>query len=55
MPEGSNLHLFIFKTTIINNYNKLNMFKGVLYFKFESITSRVFGPLLRSTGQNLFR
>jgi len=31
------------------------MFKGVLYFKFESLTSRVLGPLLRSTGQSLFR
>lgn len=31
------------------------MFKGVLYFKLENFTSRVLGPILRSTGQQLFR
>jgi hypothetical protein len=31
------------------------MFKGVLYFKLESVTNRVLGPLFRRTGQSLYR
>lgn len=31
------------------------MFKGVLYFKLESVTARILGPFFRSTGQSLFR
>lgn len=31
------------------------MFKGVLYFKLETLTSRVLAPLFRRTGQSLYR
>lgn len=31
------------------------MLKGVLYFKLETLTSRVLGPIFRRTGQNLYR
>lgn len=31
------------------------MFKGVLYYKLENLTARVFGPFLRRAGQNLYR
>lgn len=31
------------------------MLKGVLYFKLETFSAKVLGPLFRSAGQNLFR
>lgn len=31
------------------------MFKGVLYFKLETLTARVLGPLFRRTGQSIYR
>jgi hypothetical protein len=31
------------------------MFKGVLYFKLETLTSRVLAPIFRRTGQSLYR
>ena len=31
------------------------MLKGVLYFKLESVTSRFLGPLMRHTGQSMYR
>ena len=31
------------------------MFKGVLYFKLETLTARVLGPIFRRTGQSLYR
>lgn len=31
------------------------MFKGVLYFKLESVTARVLGPFFRRAGQNMYR
>ncbi len=31
------------------------MLKGVLYFKLETLTARVLGPMFRRTGQSLFR
>ncbi len=57
---ASNSRLYAY---LIRNYNNkyynficsINMFKGVLYFKLESLTSRVLGPIFRRTGQNLFR
>ena len=31
------------------------MFKGVLYFKLETLTARVLGPMFRRTGQSMYR
>ena len=31
------------------------MFKGVLYFKLETLTARVLGPMFRRTGQSIYR
>jgi hypothetical protein len=31
------------------------MLKGVLYFKLETFTARVLGPLFRRTGQQFYR
>lgn len=31
------------------------MLKGALYFKLETLTARVLGPMFRRTGQTLFR
>ena len=30
------------------------MFKGVLYFKLETLTARVLGPIFRRTGQSIY-
>ncbi len=30
------------------------MFKGVLYFKLETLTARVLGPMFRRTGQSIY-
>ncbi len=41
---------------LANNYNlRLNMLKGVLYFKLENLTARVIGPIFRRTGQSVYR
>jgi len=31
------------------------MFKGVLYFKLETLTARVLGPMFRRAGQSMYR
>ena len=33
----------------------LNMLKGVLYFKLETLTARVLGPMFRRAGQSIYR
>ncbi len=33
----------------------INMFKGVLYFKLETLTAKVLGPVFRRTGQSIYR
>lgn len=44
------INLSLIKKIELIIYNKLNMLKGVLYFKLENFSARVLGPLLRNTG-----
>jgi hypothetical protein len=40
---------------IIIIIRNINMFKGVLYYKLESLSARVLAPLFRRTGQSVYR
>ena len=44
------LRIDYLNSKINNNYNKLNMLKGILYFKLENFTVRTLGSFFRNTG-----